>query len=329
MAYYVGIDLGGTNIKAGIVTEEGKMLNKQSIKTHAERPMEEIIKDMGELTLKVIEEAGLKVADVTAIGIGSPGTPDNKAGALVYANNLPFNMAPMRRLIREVVDLPVYIDNDANCAGMAEAVAGAAKGIKDSVTITLGTGIGAGVIIGGRIYSGFNQAGSEFGHTVLVSGGLQCSCGRKGCFEKYGSASALVRMTKEAAEANPDSELNKVIEEEGKINAKIAFIAMRRGDKVAAQVIDEYTDYLADGLANAINTFMPEVLVVGGGVCNEGDPLLVPLQEKTMSRPYFGPGVRKTQIKLAEMGNDAGIVGAAMMGKACADDKIDGISSAV
>ena len=329
MAYYVGIDLGGTNIKAGIVTEEGKMLNKQSIKTHAERPMEEIIKDMGELTLKVIEEAGLKVADVTAIGIGSPGTPDNKAGALVYANNLPFNMAPMRRLIREVVDLPVYIDNDANCAGMAEAVAGAAKGIKDSVTITLGTGIGAGVIIGGRIYSGFNQAGSEFGHTVLVSGGLQCSCGRKGCFEKYGSASALVRMTKEAAEANPDSELNKVIEEEGKINAKIAFIAMRRGDKVAAQVIDEYTDYLADGLANAINTLMPEVLVVGGGVCNEGDPLLVPLQEKTMSRPYFGPGVRKTQIKLAEMGNDAGIVGAAMMGKACADDKIDGISSAV
>ena len=329
MAYYVGIDLGGTNIKAGIVTEEGKMLNKQSIKTHAERPMEEIIKDMGELTLKVIEEAGLKVADVTAIGIGSPGTPDNKAGALVYANNLPFNMAPMRRLIREVVDLPVYIDNDANCAGMAEAVAGAAKGIKDSVTITLGTGIGAGVIIGGRIYSGFNQAGSEFGHTVLVSGGLQCSCGRKGCFEKYGSASALVRMTKEAAEANPDSELNKVIEEEGKINAKIAFIAMRRGDKVATQVIDEYTDYLADGLANAINTFMPEVLVVGGGVCNEGDPLLVPLQEKTMSRPYFGPGVRKTQIKLAEMGNDAGIVGAAMMGKACADDKIDGISSAV
>ena len=329
MAYYVGIDLGGTNIKAGIVTEEGKMLNKQSIKTHAERPMEEIIKDMGELTLKVIEEAGLKEADVTAIGIGSPGTPDNKAGALVYANNLPFNMAPMRRLIREVVDLPVYIDNDANCAGMAEAVAGAAKGIKDSVTITLGTGIGAGVIIGGRIYSGFNQAGSEFGHTVLVSGGLQCSCGRKGCFEKYGSASALVRMTKEAAEANPDSELNKVIEEEGKINAKIAFIAMRRGDKVAAQVIDEYTDYLADGLANAINTFMPEVLVVGGGVCNEGDPLLVPLQEKTMSRPYFGPGVRKTQIKLAEMGNDAGIVGAAMMGKACADDKIDGISSAV
>ena len=329
MGYYVGIDLGGTNIKAGIVTEEGKLLNKDSIKTHAERPMEEIIKDMGELALKVIGDAGLKVEDVTAIGIGSPGTPDNKAGVLVYSNNLPFNMAPMRRLIRETVDLPVYIDNDANCAAMAEAVAGAAKGTLDSVTITLGTGVGAGVIANGRIYSGFNQAGSEFGHTVLVSGGQQCSCGLKGCFEAYSSASALIRMTKEAADANPDSILNELIEQNGKVSGKTAFEAMRKGDKAGAEVVDMYTDYLADGLANAINTFMPEVLVIGGGVCNEGDPLLVPLREKTMSRPYFGPGVKKTEIKIAEMGNDAGIVGAAMMGKACADDKIDGISSAV
>ncbi|MCR5529531.1 MAG: ROK family protein [Saccharofermentans sp.] len=327
MAYYVGIDLGGTNIKAGIVTESGELLNKQSIKTHAERTMEEIIKDMGELALKVIEEANLKVSDVTAIGIGSPGTPDNKAGVLVYSSNLPFNMAPMRKLIREVVDLPVYIDNDANCAGMAEAVAGAAKGTQDSVTITLGTGVGAGVIVNGRIYSGFNQAGSEFGHTVLVSGGQPCSCGRKGCFEAYSSASALIRMTKEAADANPDSILNVLIEENGKVSGKTAFEAMRRGDETGKAVVDMYIDYLADGLANAINTFMPEVLVIGGGVCNEGDPLIVPLREKTLSRPYFGPGVKKTQIKLAQMGNDAGIVGAAMMGKACADDGLDGTAS--
>jgi len=324
MAYYVGIDLGGTNIKAGIVDDQGKLLNKESIKTNADRPMEEIIHDMGTLALSVIEAAGLKTEDISAIGIGSPGTPDNIAGLLVYSNNLPFNMAPMRKLIREVVDLPVYIDNDANCAAMAEAVAGAAKGAKDSVTITLGTGVGAGVIINGRIYSGFNQAGSEFGHTVLVSGGVPCSCGRKGCFECYASASALVRMTKDAADANPDSKLNDVINELGKVNGKVAFMAQRMGDAAADGVIDMYTDYLADGLANAINTFMPEVLVVGGGVCNEGDPLLVPLQEKTMSRPYFGPGVKKTKIALAQMGNDAGIVGAAMMGMSCFEDKIDG-----
>ena len=324
MSYYCGIDLGGTNIKAGIVDGEGKLLNKVSIKTRAERAMEEIIHDMGQLAVDAIKDAGLEIKDIEAIGIGSPGTPDNDEGLLVYSSNLPFNKAPMRKLIREVVDLPVYIDNDANCAAMAEAVAGAGKGAKDSVTITLGTGVGAGVIINGRIFSGFNQAGSEFGHTVLVSGGVQCGCGRKGCFEQYASASALARMTKEAAEANPDSLLNKVKEEFGEWNAQIAFVAMKQGDKVAEKVIDSYTDYLADGLANAINTFMPEVLVVGGGVCGEGDPLLIPMREKTMSRPYFGPGVKKTRIELAQMGNDAGIVGAAMMGKSCVDDGKNG-----
>ncbi len=324
MSYYCGIDLGGTNIKAGIVDGEGKLLNKVSIKTRAERAMEEIIHDMGQLAVDAIKDAGLEVKDIEAIGIGSPGTPDNDEGLLVYSSNLPFNKAPMRKLIREVVDLPVYIDNDANCAAMAEAVAGAGKGAKDSVTITLGTGVGAGVIINGRIFSGFNQAGSEFGHTVLVSGGVQCGCGRKGCFEQYASASALARMTKEAAEANPDSLLNKVKEDFGEWNAQIAFVAMKQGDKVAEKVIDSYTNYLADGLANAINTFMPEVLVVGGGVCGEGDPLLIPMREKTMSRPYFGPGVKKTRIELAQMGNDAGIVGAAMMGKSCVDDGKNG-----
>lgn len=319
MANYVGIDLGGTNIKAGVVTDEGKLLNKVTCKTNADRPMEDIIHDMGRLAADAVKDAGLEVSDIEAIGIGSPGTPDNDEGLLVYSNNLPFVMAPMRKLIREVIDLPVYIDNDANCAAMAEAVAGAAKGAKDSVTITLGTGVGAGVIVDGKIYSGFNQAGSEFGHTVLVSGGIECPCGRKGCFEQYASASALARMTREAAEKNPYSLLNKVYEQQGEWNAQIAFIAMRDGDETAKEVVDTYTSYLADGLANAINAFMPEVLVVGGGVCNEGDPLLIPMREKTMSRPYFGPGVKKTRIELAQMGNDAGIVGAAMMGKSCAD----------
>ena len=204
------------------------------------------------------------------------------------------------------------------------AVVPGGEGLGTAEADVLGTGVGAGVIANGRIYSGFNQAGSEFGHTVLVSGGVQCGCGRKGCFEQYASASALARMTKEAAEANPDSLLNDLYKEEGEWNARIAFVAMRQGDQVAKDVVEMYTDYLADGLANAINTFMPEVLVVGGGVCNEGDTLLIPMREKTMSRPYFGPGVKKTRIELAQMGNDAGIVGAAMMGKSCVDDGKNG-----
>jgi glucokinase len=325
MQYYVGIDLGGTNIKAGVVTSEGVILNKKSIKTNADRPMEDIVSDMGRLAAEVIAEAGLSKPDVKAIGIGSPGTPDNKTGYLVYSNNLPFNMTPMRKIIHEIIDLPVYINNDANCAAMAESVAGAAKGAADSVTITLGTGIGSGVIINNRIFSGFNQAGAEFGHTTLVAGGLPCTCGRKGCFESYGSASALIRMTKEAASANPSSKINELIaQKDGKVNAKIAFDAMRMGDSVATELVETYIEYLSDGLANVINAYMPEILVIGGGVCNEGDPLLIPLREKTMSKPYFGPGVRKTEIRLAKMGNDAGIVGAAMMGKACLDDHLDG-----
>ena len=324
MAYFVGIDLGGTNIKAGVVSEKGELLNRVSVKTNADRPMEDIITDMGKLAKEAIADAGVNESDVAAIGIGSPGTPDNKAGTLVYATNLPFVNAPMRKIIRSVIDLPVYIDNDANCAAMAESVSGAAADVADSVTITIGTGIGCGVIINNRIFSGFNQAGSEFGHTVLVAGGLPCSCGRKGCFEAYCSASALVRMTKEAAEANPDSKLNEVIEERGKVNGQTAFEAQRRGDEVGSKVVDTYLEYLSEGLANVINTFMPEVLLIGGGVCNEGDPLMVPLREKTMSKPFFGPGVRKTEIRVAQMGNDAGIVGAAMMGKACFDDKLQG-----
>ena len=325
MQYFVGIDLGGTNIKAGVVTSEGELLTKKSVKTNVSRPMEEIVSDMGRLATEVIAEAGLTKTDIAAIGIGSPGTPDNKTGYLVYATNLPFNMAPMRKIIHRIIDLPVYIDNDANCAAMAESVGGAAKGAADSVTITLGTGIGCGVIVNNRIYSGFNQAGSEFGHTTIVAGGVLCSCGRKGCFEVYGSASALIRMTKEAAEANPGSKLNELIaQRDGKINAKIAFDGMRLGDEAAAQVVEQYIEYLSDGLANVINAYMPEILVIGGGVCNEGDPLLIPLREKTMKKPFFGPGVRKTEIRLAEMGNDAGIVGAAMMGKSCLDDHLAG-----
>ena len=325
MKYFVGIDLGVTNIKAGIVNEFGEILNKKSVKTNAGRGMEDIVSDMGHLAIEVIAEAGLSQTDIEAIGIGSPGTPDNKTGYLVYSNNLPFNMTPMRSMIRKMIDLPVYIDNDANCAAMAESVAGAAKGAADSVTITLGTGIGCGVIINRRIYSGFNQAGSEFGHTVLVAGGEPCTCGRKGCFESYGSATALIRMTKEATAAHPETKMNELIAaRDGKVNAKIAFDAMHLGDKVGADLVEMYLEYLSDGLANVINAFMPEILVIGGGVCNEGDPLLIPLREKTLSKPYFGPGVRKTEIRLAEMGNDAGIVGAAMMGKSCMDDAMPG-----
>ncbi|NLT10878.1 MAG: ROK family protein [Clostridiaceae bacterium] len=325
MKGYIGIDLGGTNIKAGVVDQDGKILCKHSVKTGAKRTMEEIVRDMGQLALDVAAQSGLNVDDILAVGIGSPGTPNNQKGTLVYSSNLPFRDAPLREIIGEMIQKPVYIENDANCAAMAESVAGAAKEAAHSVTVTLGTGVGAGIIINRRIYSGFNQAGSEFGHSVIVVGGVPCGCGRNGCFESYASATGLIRMTKEAAAAHKDSKINQVIaENNGKVNAKIAFQAMRLGDEVAAAVVEQYLEHLSEGLANVINALMPEILVVGGGVCNEGDALLIPVREKVRSKTYYGPGVPKTTIKLAEMGNDAGIIGAAMMAKSCVDDHLAG-----
>ena len=325
MSYYVGIDLGGTNIKAGIVNDKGEIVCKDKMKTYASREPVEIVRDMAALAAKVIEQAKLRIEDVEAIGIGSPGTPDNDTGYLIYANNLPFNNLPMRSEIRKYIDLPVYIDNDANVAALAESVSGGAAGASNAVAITLGTGVGGGVVINRRIYSGFNHAGCEIGHMVVKAGGEYCTCGRRGCIEAYSSASALVRDTMRAAKNNPDSVLNRLIAENGgEADGRTAFIAMRAGDAAAKVVVDNYIEMLAEGLTNVINGYMPEVIVIGGGVCNEGDALLLPVRERALERAYLAPGVPQTRIELATLGNDAGIVGAAMMAMDSIEDGISG-----
>ncbi|MDW7655697.1 MAG: ROK family protein [Bacillota bacterium] len=325
MKYYVGIDLGGTNIKAGVVNEQGEIISKDSIKTLTNRDQRDIIRDMALLARQVTEDAGLKEEEILAIGIGSPGTPNNVTGTLIYANNLPFLHAPMRADIRKIMDRPVYIDNDANVAALAESVAGVARGTSHSVTITLGTGVGGGVVINKRIYSGFNNAGCEIGHIVVKSGGEPCTCGRNGCFESYASATGLIRETERAAREHPESLLNTLIAENGgQADGRTAFIGMRRGDLASAAVVDTYIEMLAEGLANVINGYMPEVIAIGGGVCNEGDALLVPVREKAIERAYLGEGVPQPKILLAEMGNNAGIVGAAMMAANCLEDGLAG-----
>lgn len=325
MKYYVGIDLGGTNIKAGVVDERGRIQTQASIKTRAERDQVAIIQDMGRLASQVTREAGLKEEDIQAIGIGSPGTPNNEAGTLIYTNNLPFHHAPMRSEIRKIMNRPVYIENDANVAALAECVAGAARDTEHSVTITLGTGVGGGVIINRRIYSGFNQAGCEIGHTVIKVGGEPCTCGRRGCFEAYASATGLIRETEKAAKNNPESILNELIRKNGgHADGRTAFIGMRHGDPVSKSVVDDYIEMLAEGLANIINGYMPEVIAIGGGICNEGDALLLPAREKAIARAYLGAGDKTTRIVLAQMGNRAGIIGAAMMAANCLEDGLEG-----
>jgi len=313
--YYVGIDLGGTNIAAGVVDENGRIIHKDSVPTLREREYPEIIKDMAMLSLKVIRDAGLEVKDIKSIGIGSPGTPNKKDGILIYANNLKFRNVPMRAEMQKYINLPVIIDNDANCAALAESVSGAARDADHSIMITIGTGLGGGIVIDKKIYSGFNYAGGELGHTVIVSGGKLCTCGRRGCWEMYASATGLIEQTKEAAQQYPDSLINKLVDGDlSRIDAKTAFDAAKQGDEAGRKVVDQYIVYLAEGITNIINIFTPQVLVIGGGVSKEGEYLLKPLRE-IVSRDVYGKDVPQTSIRVAELGNDAGIVGAAMLGR--------------
>lgn len=316
--YTIGIDLGGTNIAAGIVNDNYEIIRKGSVPTGADRPGEEIVKDMAALCKKLIEEEGLTTKDIEYIGIATPGTADSDTGVVVYANNLPFLDFPIADLLKKYIDVDrVMIENDANAAAKGEAVAGAAKGYANSVMITLGTGVGGGIIIDNKVYSGFNHAGAELGHIVIVHNGEQCTCGRKGCWEAYSSATALIRMTKEKIKAVGTA--TKMYEMVGgdldKVNGRTAFEASRAGDKAGQEVVDMYLDYLVCGLGSIINIFQPEVLSIGGGISNEKDNLLIPVKERIKSETYSRNNVKPTDIRIATLRNDAGIIGAAVLGK--------------
>lgn len=317
MKYYVGIDLGGTNIVAGVVDENYNIISKASTKTNCPRPEKEIADDMAKMALQAVKNANLEISDIEWIGIGTPGIANSATGIIERANNLGFVNTPMVKYIKETIDKPVFIENDANAAAYGEFVAGAAKEARNAICVTLGTGVGAGIIIDGKIYSGSNYAGAEIGHTVIEVDGAECSCGRKGCFEAYSSATGLIKMSKEAMEKNPDSIMNKMAQEKGgKVTARTSFDAMRAGDKSAKEVVDKYIKYLAAGITNTINIFQPDILCIGGGVCNEGDPLLLPVKALVENEDFAKNSEKRTEIVIAKLGNDAGIIGAAFLGNA-------------
>lgn len=316
MKYYVGIDLGGTNIVAGVVDENYKIIATAKTKTNCPRPDKAIADDMAKMALEAVKNAKLTIDDIEWVGIGTPGIANSQTGIIEYSNNLGFNNTPMVKYIQETIDKPVFIENDANAAAYGEYVAGAAKGAKNAVCITLGTGVGGGIIIDGKIYSGSNFAGAEIGHTVIEVDGAKCSCGRKGCFEAYSSATGLIRMTKEAIAENPECIMAKMADEKGKVTARTSFDAMRAGDPVAKALVDKYIKYLAAGITNTINIFQPDILCIGGGVCNEGDPLLLPVRELVKKEVYTRNSPKNTEIVIAKLGNDAGIIGAAFLGRA-------------
>lgn len=315
MKYYIGIDLGGTNIKAGIVNEKYEIIGKALVKTACPRPAKEIADDMAKVSIEACKNSGISIDDVEWIGIGTPGIADNINGTIPYSNNLGFNNVPIREYIQKHINKPVYVANDANAAAYGEFLAGAAIGATDAVCITLGTGVGAGIIINGKIFTGRNLAGTEIGHMVIEVDGPQCTCGRKGCFEVFSSATGLINMTKDAIEKYPDT-IMKTYSENSHVSARHSFDAMRAGDEAGKLVVDKYIKYLAAGITNVINIFQPDILCIGGGVCNEGDPLLVPMKELVAKEIYTRMLDCNTKITVAALGNDAGIIGAAFLGNA-------------
>ena len=311
---FVGIDLGGTSIKAGLVDENGKILAKATCPTLVERGAEPVVNDMAKLSLEVIEKGGYTVDDVKAIGIGLPGIQDPRTGIVPFCTNLYWHEVPVIELMQKVIDKPIYIGNDATVAGLAESVAGVSAGIKHSVFLTLGTGVGGGIVHDGKVYSGVNGVGSELGHMIAVIDGEECTCGNKGCWERYASATALIRMGREAAKEDNASEIYKAVNGNLEdVTAKTVIDAAKNGDETANKVFNRYVYYLCAGLVSIINFIDPEVIVLGGGVSHAGAFLLDAVRAKLPSMVFYKT-MPYARVELAVLGNDAGIIGAANLG---------------
>ncbi len=312
--YRLGIDLGGTNIVAGVVDENYNILAKSSVKTNSPRSAEEIADDMAKVTFDAIEKAGLKIDDIDGFGMGTPGSVEPENGIIIYSNNIGFFDVDIAQMMRERTGKDFYIENDANAAAYGEFIAGAGKGTKNFVAITLGTGVGGGVIIDGKIYSGSNHAGAELGHSVIMIDGVPCTCGRNGCWEAYASATALIRQTKQAMIRYPDSLMWQLCGNDiEKVSGITAFNAMRQGDTAGKMVVDKYIDYISIGIANVVNTFQPEIVCIGGGISKEGKTLTDPITSFVRGEDYARDLEKRVQIKTAALGNDAGIIGAAFI----------------
>ena len=310
--YYIGIDVGGTNLVAGLVDEKGHILDKVSHPVDKSMTAEELCAELARLARKVCEMGGMEYGQIEAVGVGLPGLVDNKRGVVVQTPNMAFADTPFRELFQQVWDIPVFLGNDANCAAIGEYWAGAAKGCDPAAVATLGTGIGAGLILDGKLHTGCGMAG-EVGHMVTHLGGRLCSCGRRGCWEQYGSATALIRITQEEMEHNTKSMLWEYAEgDRFKVNGRTAFQAARQGDASAKKVLYRYLQGLSLGLINIVNILQPEIICLGGGISNAEDDLLLDPLRELVKAGCFDKST-PPRLEKASLGNDAGVVGAAML----------------
>jgi len=312
--FYIGIDVGGTSVKAGVVDEKGRILHKVSCPTLVERGHEAVIHDMAQLTIRAIDECGCSMDQVHSIGIGIPGMHDNRTRRVPFCTNLNWHDVPLIDLMQREIDKPVYVNNDATVAGLAESVAGISAGAKSSVFVTLGTGVGGGVILDGKVFMGDHGVATEIGHMITVAGGEMCTCGNRGCWERYASATAIIREGRRFAQANPNSPLSKAVDGDlEKIEARTVIDLAKAGDPDCVKLFDDYVYHLTVGIVNLINMYDPEIIALGGGVSHAGAFLLDKVNA-LLPRMIFFKSMPHAEIKLAQLGNDAGIIGAAMLG---------------
>jgi glucokinase len=313
---YIGVDVGGTNLAAALVTPGGRILARAARPTRPDRPAADIVSDMAALIGEVSEDRG----DALAIGVGIPGMVDSALGRVIYTCNVPFTGLSLADMLRERFPLPVTLCNDANAAAFGEYAAGGGRNARALVMVTLGTGVGGGVVLDGKLLEGVGGAGGEIGHMMVSRNGRLCSCGRRGCWETYVSATALIRDTRAAMEAHPDSLMWRERRDgSSHVSGRTAFAAAARGDAAARSVVSGYLDWLAEGVANLINILDPDVICVGGGISGEGDRLILPLRERVEPLSYAAghrAAARRAQIRRAQLGNDAGLIGAALSGSA-------------
>ncbi|APC40623.1 ROK family protein [Clostridium estertheticum] len=312
---YIGIDLGGTNIAIGIVDENGKIIHEESCETRSEREPQELIDDMIGLVLKVLDEYHMQLNEITAIGVGIPGLAD-KDGNVIFCVNLGWRNVPLRKMLEDALHTPVYIDNDATVAALAEYESGSMQNCKSGLMLTLGTGIGGGIIINGEIYSGFNGVGSELGHTVIGENFYNCNCGRNGCLETFASSTAIIKYTKKLImEMNEPTTITENVEGNiDNLNAKIIFDCAKKGDKIAALAVNRLIKYLGIGIINIVNFIDPEIIVLGGGIAGAGQYLLDLITKEVLANKYY-KDLPIAKIVLAQLGNKAGVIGAAMVAK--------------
>ena len=310
---YIGIDVGGTNLKAGLVDETGKILAVERCPLNFQGP-EQFAEDVARLAASAAGKGGVAPESLAYVGMGLPGAVSG--GDILFTTNIPMKDVPIERLFRRHLDLPLLLGNDADCAAVGEFFCGAGRGTRDFAVVTLGTGIGCGLLLGGKLHGG--PASSEAGHLVICHGGELCNCGRRGCWERYASATALIQQTKAAMAAHPESLLHAIAAENGGVvEGRTAFQAAQAGDETALAVCRQYVEYLADGTISLINILRPEAVAIGGGVAAAPDHLLLePLREIVARESFSSHGGITTRVLRAELGNDAGIIGAAMLGRA-------------